>query len=250
MQPLSRLARYVRADEMHQAFNFDYLEADWNAAELRKTIDDLDRGQRRSVGAPTTWVLSNHDVVRHVSRLGLAQARPRPNGIRAGDDQPDHDLGLRRARAATLLMLGLPGSAYLYQGEELGLPDHTALDDDLRQDPTWWRSGYTEAGRDGCRVPLPWEADKPGAGLRPDRCDLAAAAVLVRRAGPRPAGRHRRLDAGDVPVGAGAAAGVQARRRLAGVDRRICGDDVVGFVNGEVSVIANMGARARRAAGR
>ena len=64
-------------------------------------------------------------------------------------------------------MLGLPGSAYLYQGEELGLPDHTSLDDDLRQDPTWWRSEYTEAGRDGCRVPLPWESDAPGLGFGP-----------------------------------------------------------------------------------
>ena len=73
-------------------------------------------------------------------------------------------------------MLGLPGSAYLYQGEELGLPDHTSLDDDLRQDPTWWRSEYTEAGRDGCRVPLPWEADAPGLGFGPSGEDLAAAA--------------------------------------------------------------------------
>ena len=90
----------------------------------------------------------------------------RPNGIRADDPQPDYALGLRRAKASTLLMLGLPGSAYLYQGEELGLPDHTSLDDDLRQDPTWWRSEYTEAGRDGCRVPLPWESDAPGPRFR------------------------------------------------------------------------------------
>ena len=90
---------------MHQAFNFDYLEADWDAAELRKIID-ASTAANEIVGAPTTWVLSNHDVVRHVSRLGLAQARPRPNGIRASTTQPDHELGLRRARAATLLMLG------------------------------------------------------------------------------------------------------------------------------------------------
>ncbi len=162
---LSRLARYVRPDEMHQAFNFGYLESEWDAANLRSVID-RSMAANSEVGAPTTWVLSNHDVVRHVSRLGLP-AGPRPNGIRADDPQPDHSLGLRRARAATLLMLALPGSAYLYQGEELGLPDHTALDDGLRQDPTWWRSGYTEAGRDGCRVPLPWEAESPGLGFGP-----------------------------------------------------------------------------------
>jgi alpha-glucosidase len=121
---LDRLARYVRDDEMHQAFNFDYLESEWDAAHLRSVIDKSVTANE-TVGAPTTWVLSNHDVVRHVSRLGLP-AGPRPNGIRADDLQPDHELGLRRARAATLLMLALPGSAYMYQGEELGLPDHTA----------------------------------------------------------------------------------------------------------------------------
>ena len=162
---LDRLARYVRDDEMHQAFNFGYLESEWDAAHLRATIDKS-VAANETVGAPTTWVLSKHDLVRHVSRLGLP-AGPRPNGIRAEDVQPDHELGLRRARAATLLMLSLPGSAYVYQGEELGLPDHTSLDDDLRQDPTWWRSQYTEAGRDGCRVPLPWEADEPGLGFGP-----------------------------------------------------------------------------------
>ncbi|TKV60412.1 glycoside hydrolase family 13 protein [Nakamurella flava] len=166
VQPLSRLANYVRPDEMHQAFNFEYLDTPWNAAALRTSIT-ASVASNESVGAPTTWVLSNHDVVRHASRLGLPGNGPRPNGIRAGDVQPDAELGLRRARAATLLMLALPGSAYLYQGEELGLPDHTDLDDDLRQDPTWWRSEYTEAGRDGCRVPLPWQADAPGLGFGP-----------------------------------------------------------------------------------
>ena len=166
VRPLSRLADYVRPDELDQAFNFDFLSTPWNAPVMRAVID-RSLAVNAAVGAPTTWVLSNHDVVRHASRFGLASDGPRPNGIRAQDPQPDADLGLRRARAATLLMLGLPGSAYLYQGEELGLPEHTALDDDLRQDPTWWRSGYTQAGRDGCRVPLPWVADAPGYGFGP-----------------------------------------------------------------------------------
>ncbi|MEP7763626.1 glycoside hydrolase family 13 protein [Sanguibacter sp. 25GB23B1] len=166
VEPLSRLARYVRSDEMHQAFNFSFLTTAWDAAALRSVVT-ASLVASDDVGAPTTWVLSNHDVVRHASRMGLTGGAVRPNGIGKTDPQPDAELGLRRARAATLQMLGLPGSAYVYQGEELGLPEHTDLDDDLRQDPAWWRSGYTEAGRDGCRVPLPWKADAPGYGFSP-----------------------------------------------------------------------------------
>ncbi|MFD2766531.1 glycoside hydrolase family 13 protein [Micromonospora eburnea] len=166
VEPAERLARYVRPDEMHQAFNFEYLLASWTApaqyAVITRSLEATD-----GVGAPTTWVLSNHDVVRHASRLGLPVGAPRPNGIGIGDPQPDAALGLRRARAATLLMLALPGSAYLYQGEELGLPEHTTLPDETRQDPTWERSGHTERGRDGCRVPIPWEADAPSYGFGP-----------------------------------------------------------------------------------
>ena len=164
VEPLSRLALYVRPDEMHQAFNFSYLITPWRAPDIREVVT-ASLAASDEVGAPTTWVLSNHDVVRHASRLGLPGMGERPNGIGARDPQPDAVVGLRRARAATLQMLGLPGSAYLYQGEELGLPEHTDLDDDLRQDPAWWRSGYTEAGRDGCRVPMPWESDAPGYGF-------------------------------------------------------------------------------------
>lgn len=166
VEPAERLARYVRPDEMHQAFNFEYLLAAWTApaqyAVITRSLEATD-----AVGAPTTWVLSNHDVVRHASRLGLPIGGKRPNGIGIGDPQPDAALGLRRARAATLLMLALPGSAYLYQGEELGLPEHTTMPDESRQDPTWARSGHTERGRDGCRVPIPWEADAPSYGFGP-----------------------------------------------------------------------------------
>lgn len=166
VEPLSRLALYVRPDEMQQAFNFAFLATPWDASQLREVIE-ASYVTADGVGAPTTWVLSNHDVVRHPSRLGLSVPGSRPNGIGVGDEQPDEELGLRRARAATLLMLGLPGSAYLYQGEELGLPDHTALDDDLRQDPAFFRTGGAERGRDGCRVPLPWAAGEPGFGFSP-----------------------------------------------------------------------------------
>ncbi|WP_405741421.1 glycoside hydrolase family 13 protein [Streptomyces sp. NBC_01525] len=141
-----RTARYVRPDELHQAFNFHYLGTAWDAPALRETIDaSLDA--MRPVGAPTTWVLSNHDVVRHATRLGG---------------------GAARARAATLLMLALPGSAYLYQGEELGLPEVTDLPDEARQDPAFARrtGALGQDGlRDGCRVPLPWTEDGPSYGF-------------------------------------------------------------------------------------
>ena len=161
-----RLARYVRPDEMHQAFNFHYLDAPWSPAELR-TVIDTSLAANDAVGATTTWVLSNHDVVRHPSRLGFPVGTPRPRGIGIGDPQPDRPLGLRRARAATLQMLALRGSAYLYQGEELGLPEASEIPDEYRQDPSWFRSGHAERGRDGCRVPIPWEADAPSYGFGP-----------------------------------------------------------------------------------
>jgi alpha-glucosidase len=166
VEPASRLARYLRPDEMHQAFNFHYLGSLWAAAEVREAIEtSLEANE--IVGAPTTWVLSNHDVVRHASRLGAADHPGKHNhkGLGPRDEQPDEELGLRRARAASALMLALPGSAYLYQGEELGLPEHGTLDDTYRQDPSWFRHGGEVVGRDGCRVPLPWKADAPAYGF-------------------------------------------------------------------------------------
>jgi alpha-glucosidase len=151
---------------MHQAFNFDFLQAPWRAEELRVVIESSLRAAD-SVGAPSTWVLSNHDVVRHASRLGLPVFRRRPNGISAEDPQPDRTMGLTRARAATALMLALPGSAYLYQGEELGLPDSTDMPHEFRQDPTFKRTGGEEIGRDGCRVPMPWTKGAPSLGFGP-----------------------------------------------------------------------------------
>ncbi|CEA09503.1 Oligo-1,6-glucosidase [Arthrobacter saudimassiliensis] len=165
IDPLDRLAQWVRPDEMHQTFNFAYLHHPWNAWELRRIIESSLRAFDR-VGAPTTWVLSNHDVVRHVSRFGMTSGHARPgDGLGPADPQPDYWLGLARARAATLLMLALPGGVYLYQGEELGLPDHTTLDHDHRQDPTFHRTAGERLGRDGCRVPLPWTADAPAYGF-------------------------------------------------------------------------------------
>ncbi|WP_406140467.1 alpha-amylase family glycosyl hydrolase [Streptomyces sp. NBC_01089] len=149
---VERTAHYVRPDELHQAFNFQYLGTHWDAAELREVID-VSLAAMRPVGAPATWVLSNHDVTRHTTRFANP---PAGTQIRTPGDP---ELGLRRARAATLLMLALPGSAYLYQGEELGLPDVTDLPDEVRQDPSFFRAAGQDGFRDGCRVPLPWTAE-------------------------------------------------------------------------------------------
>ena len=166
VEPPERLALYVRPDEMHQAFNFDYLTAPWRARDIREVITGS-IAANAAVGAPTTWVLSNHDVIRHTTRLTLSPDIKRPNGIRATDPQPDEELGLRRGRAASAVMLSLPGSVYVYQGEELGLPEHTTLPDSARQDPAWFRHDGEVAGRDGCRVPIPWVADAPSYGFGP-----------------------------------------------------------------------------------
>ncbi|MFB7785052.1 glycoside hydrolase family 13 protein [Streptomyces vinaceus] len=143
-----RLALYVRPDELHQAFNFRFLNCPWETRAMRTVIDES-LAATASVGAPTTWVLSNHDVVRHVTRYG-------------GGAQ-----GLARARAAALLMLALPGSAYLYQGEELGLPEVADLPDAVRQDPAFLRSAGQDGLRDGCRIPLPWSGERPPYGFGP-----------------------------------------------------------------------------------
>jgi alpha-glucosidase len=168
VEPLSKLADWVRPDEMQQAFNFTFLEAQWSAKAIRAAINDSTEAFDR-VGAATTWVLSNHDVIRHASRLGLNPPPPQGTGIGpATEPKPNAALGLQRARAETLLMLALPGAAYLYQGEELGLPEDDEIPDADREDPSFFRNpSPTYYGRDGCRVPIPWEADAPAYGFSP-----------------------------------------------------------------------------------
>jgi alpha-glucosidase len=161
--PLSFMALWVRPDEFHQTFNFRFLDSEWRPQILFDSINESFEAFD-AVGAPSTWVLSNHDIIRHATRMGGVVGRPTASdGIGPNDPQPDRELGLRRARAATLFVLGLPGSSYLYQGEELGLPEHTTLADEYRQDPTFYRTGGKRVGRDGCRVPLPWVAGEGAA---------------------------------------------------------------------------------------
>jgi alpha-glucosidase len=160
-----RLSRYLRPDEMHTAFNFQFLKAAWTPG-LRDLIDDSIAAMA-SVRAPATWVLGSHDETRLVTRYGR-----RVTGARhIADEQgapSDLALGRRRARAALLLMLALPGGAYIYQGDELGLPDVEDIPEELLQDPIWERSGHTVRGRDGCRVPLPWSGEEPPFGFTAD----------------------------------------------------------------------------------
>jgi alpha-glucosidase len=163
--PLSLMARWVRPDEFHQTFNFRFLDAGWDPSKLFDAINESFEAFD-GVGAPSTWVLNNHDVMRHRSRFGGDYGRSTASdGVGPNQPQPDNELGLKISTGATLFMLGLPGASYLYQGEELGLPEHTTLEDKFRQDPTFARTKGTRVGRDGCRVPLPWDQSSDSSGF-------------------------------------------------------------------------------------
>jgi alpha-glucosidase len=163
----TRRGRYASPEGLGQAFNFDLLQASFDALEFREIIT-RNLAEAKETGASSTWVFSNHDVVRHATRYGLPQGTGKHAGSQDGKawllagapaEELDRELGLARARAATLLMLALPGSAYLYQGEELGLQEVTEIPDADRQDPAFFRDRGVQIGRDGCRVPLPWKVE-------------------------------------------------------------------------------------------
>jgi alpha-glucosidase len=164
--PGDRRRLYTRPDELDQAFNFDFLRTEWDAASYRRVID-ASIADAAHVGTAPTWVVGNHDVVRPVSVLGLPRGTDQGAWLLSDgrDPEPDLELGTRRARALALLELALPGSAYVYQGEELGLPEAASLPAEALEDPRWERSGRTDKGRDGCRVPLPWTPDGPSYGF-------------------------------------------------------------------------------------
>ncbi|MFB8189228.1 glycoside hydrolase family 13 protein [Microbacterium sp. NPDC055988] len=239
MPTLKQTALWVRPDEMHQTFNFPYLMTPWDAQRLgdviRESLDEFG-----GVGAPSTWVLSNHDVVRHASRLALTADNPQGEGIGPNTpSKPDTAIGLARARAATTLMLALPGSAYLYQGEELGLPEAMEIPDEFRQDPTWFRTEGKRYGRDGCRVPLPWEAEAPAFGFNetgkswlPQPAEWATYARDVEEVDPGSTlALYKRLLAARREHGFGSGS-------LIWED---AGADAVAFRRGDVRVVANLG---------
>ena len=241
VEPLAKAALWVRPDEMHQAFNFSYLATPWLAPRLRDVITESLEAFT-GVGAPSTWVLSNHDVVRHASRLGLAPYAAGPGaGIGpSSPEKPDAALGLHRARAATALMLALPGSAYLYQGEELGLPEVIELDDEYRQAPSFHRTGGEVYGRDGCRVPIPWEPDAPAFGFNTTgeswlpQPETFARFAHAAQAGVE--GSTLELYRLALALRAEHGFGLGTLTWLEGY-----GDDVLAFRNGSVTVIANLG---------
>ncbi|NYE35749.1 alpha-glucosidase [Nocardioides cavernae] len=218
-QTVESMAAFVRPDELDQTFNFAWLLASWSAESFAGVITDT-LASVGPVGASPTWVLSNHDVVRHTTRYG--------GGAR----------GLARARAATLTMLALPGSCYLYQGEELGLEQVDVAPED-RQDPSWFRTG--EVGRDGCRVPIPWGGDAapyafgPGTGQPwiPQPADWAPLTVEAQTGDPASTLEFYR-DA------------LRVRREFAWtagdeVTMRQLGDDVLAFTRGPLTVVLNCG---------
>ncbi|CAN7351884.1 glycoside hydrolase family 13 protein [Microbacterium sp. LjRoot45] len=244
----SRIHLYARQESLGQAFNFDLLEAAFHAPEFRRIVtENLSRTEGSS--SSSTWVLSNHDVVRHATRYGLPGADDPAvtptkraaqwllqGGRREGVDA---ERGRRRAAAATLFVLGLPGSAYLYQGEELGLPEVSEITPAQRQDPTYFRTHGAEIGRDGCRVPLPWHAEGPAFGFGDDGAHLPQPAwfggFAVERQESDPASTlslYRRA--------------LHLRRRLQGTERlewvETGRDDVLHFVRpGGWHVVTNFG---------
>ena len=236
-------ALWVRPDEMHQAFNFPYLTTEWDAAELRAVIDESVRAFT-AVGAPSTWVLSNHDVVRHASRFALSAENPQGHGIGPlSPGKPIPELGLRRARAASTVMLALPGSAYIFQGEELGLPEAVDLPDEARQDPTWFRTAGERYGRDGCRVPVPWSATEPAYGFSP-----TGASWLPQPASWATLARDRQVaDAGStLTLYRTLLAARRCHELGAGTLEWLDGypAGVLAFRNGNVTVVANIGEKA------
>jgi len=213
------MARFVRSDEMSQAFNFSWLLARWSARSFAQVIRTT-LAQLSEVDAAPTWVLSNHDVVRHPTRYGGGP------------------VGLARARAATLAMLALPGSAYLYQGEELGL-ENVDVPEESRQDPAWRRT-HTD-WRDGCRVPIPWSGDAPPYGFGPGTgqpwlpqpLDWADRSVAAQEQDP------------DSTLAFYKAALAARRKHTSGSTEEVqlldAGADLLAFTRGELTVVLNAG---------
>ena len=164
VHPATRIARYLRAGELMNSFNFEFLGSKWDVNEFKNNINKSIEAIG-AVGAPSSWVFNNHDVVRSVDRFDLGLGLSGGTTLERQGDVNKFNLkrGQQRARAGALLMLALPGGAYIYQGEELTLPEAREIPEDRLSDPRWKMSDYKDRGRDGCRVPLPWRSNAAGA---------------------------------------------------------------------------------------
>jgi alpha-glucosidase len=170
----NRRAPYASEQGLGQAFGFDLLGQLWDHRGFKKTID-FQLKEAASFGSSTTWVFSNHDVIRHATRFGLDKESLAnlPKWFRSADRESkiNFELGSARAKAATMLVLALPGSTYLYQGEELGMHEPLNIPSDQMQDPQWFRAEGS-ISRDGCRVPLPWTSTGSSYGFGPGGAHL------------------------------------------------------------------------------
>jgi alpha-glucosidase len=164
VHPATRIARYLRPGELMNSFNFEFLGSKWDVNEIKTNINKSIEALSE-VGAPSSWVFNNHDVVRSVDRFDLGLGLSGGTTLERQGDRSKFNLqrGRKRAKAGALLMFALPGGAYVYQGEELTLPEARDIPEDRLSDPRWKMSDYTDRGRDGCRVPLPWKKDSNGA---------------------------------------------------------------------------------------
>ncbi len=234
-----RLPMYLRPDEYHQSFNFDLLTAKWSAAEFAQVIASS-VAEAEKIGAASTWVLSNHDVMRHATRYGLDQDENwRTWPLTGPVESLNVERGQRRAAAACLITMSLPGSTYVYQGEELGLPEVWDLSEEVIDDPTWIRSEKTQKGRDGCRVPLPWTTAGESYGFGEGAPWL-----------PQPEGfgdysaQAQRQDGNSML--ALYQATISARRDLLVADQSFelveLGQDLLSYMRGDIQVVVNMGA--------
>ena len=231
---------------MHTSFNFDYLTAPWDAAPAARGHRREHRRAGSRSARPATWVLSSHDETRHVTRFGRAYTGAGFGGAAVPASPADLDArrsaGPGRPRCSPWRC---PAAAYLYQGEELGLPEVEDLPEDALQDPTWERSGHTDRGRDGCRVPLPWAGDRPPFGFtaRRRRALAAAAAGLGGPDRGRAAGRPG-VHAVAVPGGAAPAPGAARAARRAARPGVAADDDVLAFDRGPTfRCVVNLSAR-------
>jgi alpha-glucosidase len=159
------MKQYINKDRFHQGFAFNLMLAQWDAGMVRNAVRDVLTSLLPN-GLTPAWTLNNHDAHRAVTRYGRADAKDLTaytgGNLNNSTAAVNVEIGTRRARAAVALELALPGSVYLYMGEELGLNEVLDIPDEDRQDPIWIRTEGREVGRDGCRVPIPWKTAPAG----------------------------------------------------------------------------------------